>query len=345
MFINARGISVERYSGDRKALWDGFIKTAKNATFLFQRDYMDYHSDRFTDHSLIVSRGAECLAVLPANLNREGVLVSHQGLTFGGLVLQPHATLTDTLEALQALLEFLHLNGVEKLILKRLPRFYTVLPDDEIDYALFLLESPLTRRDCALVVPQQGRLPFRKGRKSEISKAKRFNIRVVEETNFGPFWNHVLIPRLSARYGVKPVHSLEEITLLATRFPQNIRQFSAYCGEQIVAGTTIYETSTVAHAQYSGVTDEGQKMGALDFLYGWLITERFKDKRYFDFGISNEQDGRVLNHGLLSWKEAFGGRSCVHDFYEIPTQHFVKLTPTLPEATPRRESSATSVCS
>ena len=330
MFENQRGISVERYAPERKEVWDRFVNASKNATFLFYRDYMDYHSDRFTDHSLLIAKDRELLAVLPANLTTDNTLISHQGLTFGGLVVSTGAALADVLESLQAGLEFLHTQGIEKIIYKRIPRFYSTLPDDEVDYALFLLEARLSRRDCALVIAQQNRLPLRKGRKSEISKARRFGVRVVEEVDFAPFWERVLVPRLSNRYGVKPVHSLAEITLLASRFPQNIRQFSAYCGDQILAGTTIFETPLVAHAQYSGVTEEGQKVGALDAVYGWLLSERYKDKRYFDFGICNDRDGRLLNHGLLSWKEAFGGRSYVHDFYEVAARNFSRLEPVLP---------------
>ena len=134
----------------------------------------------------------------------------------------------------------------------------------------------------------------------------------------------MLTPQLAARYGAKPVHTLEEITLLASRFPEQIKQFSAYCGDEIVAGTTIYETPTVAHAQYGAVTEKGRQMGAQAFLFSSLI-EQYKDKRFFDFGISNEKEGRVLNHGLLEWKEGFGARCYAHDFYEIATGNYPKL--------------------
>jgi hypothetical protein len=330
MFENERGISVERYTPERKESWDRFVDTGKNATFLHLRDYMDYHSDRFSDHSLLLTRNDRLLALLPGNITDEGTLISHQGLTFGGFVFRQDVTLCEVLESFHAALECLHLNQVQRLIYKRIPRFYNVLPDDEVDYALFLLEARLRRRDCALVVSQQDRLPLRKGRKSEISKARRYGVRVVEETDFAAFWEELLAPRLASRYGVKPVHSVAEITLLASRFPTHIRQFSAYCGDRIVAGATIYETPTVAHAQYSAVSDEGRKIGALDLLFGWLITERYEDKRYFDFGICNEREGRVVNHGLAVWKEGFGGRSAAHDFYEVLPRSYPRLESVLP---------------
>jgi hypothetical protein len=178
-----------------------------------------------------------------------------------------------------------------------------------------------------MVINQRDSLSFRKGRKSEISKGKRFGITIQEERDYAPFWNQVLIPRLAERFKAKPVHSLEEITLLASRFPENIRQFSAYHGGHIVAGAIIYETPTVAHCQYLAITEQGQKTGALDYLCGWFIHDRYQDKHYFDFGICNEQQGKNVNYGMLDWKEGFGARTCCHDFYEITCANFVKLAP------------------
>jgi acetyltransferase-like isoleucine patch superfamily enzyme len=145
----------------------------------------------------------------------------------------------------------------------------------------------------------------------------------------------VLVPQLATRHGVKPAHTLEEITLLASRFPEQIKQFSAYDGDEIVAGTTIYETPTVAHGQYGAVTEKGRQIGAEAYLFSTLI-EQYKDKRFFDFGISNEKEGRVLNHGLLEWKEGFGARCYAQDFYEIATGNYPKLESVLrirPETT------------
>jgi len=155
-------------------------------------------------------------------------------------------------------------------------------------------------------------------------KWKIQGVSIVQETSFQPFWEQVLVPQLAARYGAKPVHTLDEITLLASRFPQQIKQYSAYCDDEIVAGTTIYETPTVAHAQYSAVTEKGRETGAQALLFGSLI-EQYRGKRFFDFGTSNEKDGRALNHGLLDWKEGFGARCQTHDFYEILTRNSINL--------------------
>jgi hypothetical protein len=232
------------------------------------------------------------------------------------------ATLSTVLRSFEALLKHLQFEKVPSLLYKRIPSFYNSLPDNEVDYAFFLTDARLSRRDCALVLPMADRLPMQTRRKREIKKASRLGLRAVQEESFRPFWEQVLVPRLANRFGVAPVHSVEEITLLASRFPENIKMFSVYDASQILAGTVIYETPDVAHAQYIAVSDAGQEQGALDFLFGWLIGERYKDKRFFDFGICNEKEGRALNHGLLEWKEGFGGRCYVHDFYHIdPASH------------------------
>jgi len=327
--------SVEQYSASRKPAWDRFVGTAKNATFLFARDYMDYHSDRFADHSLMVFKEDELVAVLPANLKADGTLISHEGLTFGGLVVACSATLESVLACFHVVLRHLHESGISKFIYKRIPGFYNTLPDDDVAYVLFMLDAKLQRRDCSATISQANRLPFRRGHKYLIKKAIHQEVHMVQETSFQPFWERVLTPQLATRYGARPVHTLEEITRLASRFHEQIKQFSAYCGDEIVAGTTIYETPTVAHAQYGAVTEKGRQIGAQAFLFSSLI-EHYKDKRFFDFGISNEQEGRALNHGLLEWKEGFGARCYAHDFYEIATGNYLKLEPVLkirPETT------------
>jgi len=316
---------VKRYSADCKQAWDRFISSAKNATFLFHRDYMDYHSDRFADYSLMVFHGGKLVALLPANLDADGTLVSHGGLTYGGLVVTRTAKLWEVLACFHAILRHLNQEKISRLIYKQLPAFYNSLPADEMDFALFLLGAQRYRCDCALVIPQADRLPFQRRRHREVKKAMRCGVRVVQETVFLPFWESLLVPRLSRRYGIKPVHTLDEITLLAYRFPDQIRQFSAYHENRIVAGTTIFETPTVAHAQYSAVSDEGAGIGALDFLFAWLIDERYRDKQYFDFGVCTENGGRTLNHGMVDWKEGFGARCFAHNFFEIATENYSKL--------------------
>ncbi len=301
-------------------MWNSFVKEAKNSTFLFQRDFMDYHADRFTDHSLLVFKGEKVVAVLPANIFGSE-LHSHQGLSYGGLVLNKKTTFDETTAIFKALLAFLQKEGVAVLKLKLLPKIYHQLPSDEIDYLLFITEAKLTRRDITSCVDTENRLKIKSSNRLRgIKKGVKNELEVREETDFKSFWNDVLEPNLMQAHNQKPVHSMEEIALLQSRFPKNIKQFNVYKNEEIVAGATIFETDKVAHAQYISANEEGRQMGGLDFLFNHLL-EHFSHKKYFDFGIVNEAQGMKVNKGLLNWKETFGGRSIVHDFYEVKTEN------------------------
>ncbi len=304
--------------------WNVFIGQAKNATFLFHRDFMEYHSDRFQDYSLIVLDGEKWVAVLPANIVGNEVF-SHQGLSYGGLVYNEKLKLASVLAIFKSVLSFLNANKMEKLLVKLIPSIYHKKPSEELNYALFLAEGQLTRRDTLAVLDLTKKNILSKDRKNGVKKGIENNFEIKEENDFEEFWNKILIPNLAKKHQAKPVHYLEEIIKLKALFPENIRQFNVYQNGIIVAGTTIFETSTVAHSQYiSGIEDKND-MGSLDFLHYHLLTEVFKDKRFFDFGISNENQGRNLNNGLSYWKESFGASTIVHDFYEVETSNYTKL--------------------
>src|SRR5690554_869025 len=311
---------IRKYQPRNKSDWDKFVEQAKNTTFLFQRDFMDYHSDRFDDHSLLVYKGEKLLAILPANF-RDGELHSHQGLSYGGLVLGEKTTFQETLLVFQSVLIFLEKEGIELLNLKLLPKIYNPLPSDEMDYLLFLTHAKLIRRDLSSCVSNENPLKIESSNRLRgIKKGMKNELEVQEESNLDSFWKKVLEPNLKQVHNQKPVHSLEEISLLGSYFPENIRQFNVYKGNEIVAGATIFETPLVAHAQYISANELGRKTGGLDFLFNHLL-QHFSHKKYFDFGICNEAQGMKVNKGLLQWKESFGGRGIAHDFYEIKTEN------------------------
>ncbi|PZR21425.1 MAG: GNAT family N-acetyltransferase [Flavobacterium psychrophilum] len=312
---------VNKYKKSDFHKWNDFVAKSKNGTFLFHRDFMEYHSDRFEDFSLLVFDEDELIAILPAN-KKDTVLYSHGGLTYGGLVCTEKAKLSEVIIVFRAILEFLHNNGFERFNVKLTPSIYHKYPADELSYALFLAKANLIRRDSLTVIDMQNKLSFSKLRKRTINKGLKNGYTVKQEDNFDVFWNKVLIPNLNMKHDAKPVHTAEEITLLRQKFPDNIKQFNVYYNDSIVAGTTVFVTDTVAHMQYISGIEEHNNLGALDFLYDYLINEVFADKRYFDFGISNEEQGTKLNAGLTFWKEGFGARTIVQDFYEVETANF-----------------------
>jgi hypothetical protein len=308
-------LQVVKYSADQKCGWDDFVRDSKNGVFLFRRDYMEYHSDRFDDYSLLFFRGEQLLALMPASLHGDA-LVSHGGLTFGGVVSDHRMKAALMLELLQALKEYLREQGIKKVVYKAVPHVYHDVPAEEDLYALFRMDAMLVRRDVASTISTGRKLGFSKGTKWSIKQGQKHELQVVRDYDFDTFMG-MTEEALRARYGVRPVHSAAEMRLLAGRFPENIKLFTAYKGGMMMGGVIIYESKMVAHAQYISATEEGKAAGAVDLICGYLINEYYAGKPYFDFGISTEQNGRFLNTGLISNKESFGARAVVYDTYEL----------------------------
>ena len=81
--------------------------------FLFDRNYMEYHSDRFIDHSLLFFQDSKLLCLLPANVH-EGILYSHEGLTFGGIISDRQMKVSFLLDVFDALSEHCKKEGIKR---------------------------------------------------------------------------------------------------------------------------------------------------------------------------------------------------------------------------------------
>jgi hypothetical protein len=313
-------LEVVKYSSELKEDWDRFIDVSKNSSFLLKRAYMEYHADRFEDVSIMVYCDRKIVTVFPANKRAGAIVGSHDGLTYGGFVFGKDIKLPMALAAISEVFEFYARNDNHTLEVKVIPRFYHTYPSDEVDYAMFLCGAELYRRDTALVVDQDARVKYSGNYRREANQARKKGFTVREEPDLGPFWDEILSPNLHSRFGVRPVHSKEEIVYLKSSFSESIKCYTVRNAEgEMLCGTVFYLSGNVAHAQYIASTDSGRRSGALNLLFIELMDNILDGFKYFDFGISNENQGRSLNQGLLSWKERMGGRTIVHDFYRVDT--------------------------
>ncbi|MEZ4853412.1 FemAB family protein [Flavobacterium sp.] len=315
---------VKLYNEKYYTIWNEFVGKAKNATFLFHRNFMDYHNDRFQDYSLLIFDEKENLkAILPAN-RVENTVYSHQGLTYGGLVLAPKTKTNDTFKLLDTVLHFFKNNAIEKLQIKKFPVFYSPFGNCEFDYYCFKNKANLIKREMNLVFPLGYNELLSKSKLKHFAKTSKLALEIKESTRFNAFWNMVLLPRLAEKHQTKPVHTLEEITLLAQKFPNNIKQFDVYFENTIVAGITLFIDKYAVKSQYGATTALGEKIRALDFLY-FSLYEKFVTTNilYFDMGtvtdFSFEQD---YNAGLLQQKEELGGVVYNQDCYEFDLNSF-----------------------
>jgi hypothetical protein len=306
-------LAIRRYEPGDADEWDAFAARSRSGHFLFQRGYMDYHSDRFEDHSLLVREDERLVALLPAN--RDGASVaSHDGLTFGGFLTDDAMSTRRMLAVFEAVLDHLRADGVEAWLYKAVPHIYHRVPAEEDLYALFRAGARLVRRDAASAIRLDARVPYAKGRRAAVKAAARAGVRIARSDDFEGFMT-LQGAVLRSRYGVDPVHTADELALLAGRFPDSIALHVATVDDRLVAGIVLYETAVVAHCQYIAANDEGREAHALDLLADTLIESCTGRRRWWDFGASTERSGRHLNEQLIRNKESYGARAVVYDHY------------------------------
>lgn len=319
-----------RYEASLKRDWDEFVDSSRNATFLFKRDYMDYHSDRFKDYSFMAYKGNSLRALLPCNLTEgeEGkVLHSHQGLTYGGWLLPPrHLSGEEVLELFRQLADICSANEIVEVDYKPMPYIYSRMPSDEDRYALFRCGAIRTGCELSSAIRLRHNPGFNSLQRRHLKKASQFPGICIEEIkdNVGiEEFSRMLERCLEERHGVRPVHSAEELKLLHSRFPRNIRFI--VCRDQGVmsAGVCLYLTDEVIHSQYICSTPEGREKGLLTYLFDYVINQDYGETEYFDFGTSTEQGGTYLNTGLLRQKFSLGGSGVVYERFSLDPNLFL----------------------
>lgn len=325
-------MTFRRYTPQDQKTWDDFVRLSKNGTFLFERGYMDYHSDRFADHSLMFyDEKGKLLALLPANeVTATTQFYSHQGLTYGGFILHKRAHAVEVLALFDVTIDYLRTQGFADWYYKPMPTIYHRLPSEEEEYALFRnhAEQVVCNLSCTLPLslPEENRLSADASRRHRRKLCEEMGMTLIEggkqmaaEEVLRHFWP-IMEANMMSRYGASPVHSLDEMLLLQRRFPRNIRCYLVEYQGEYLAGEVLFVSQQVAHAQYGHATPEGRRQGALDFLYLTLIDHFAQHEpgiRYFDFGTSNEQGGRYLNEALIAQKEGFGGRGVAYKTFKI----------------------------
>jgi hypothetical protein len=321
--MNLLEYEVVLYNEHYQKEWDDFCDDA-NTTFICKRSYMDYHSNRFDDYSLVIKRKDNIAALLPCHRVKDKIY-SHLGLTYAGLIYKEDSYFSEVKLFWELVLKFLNENKFESITVKSIPDFYTYSAREDFDYIANVLEAQLIRTDLSIAVNKNLRIPLKKGRKSSVSKARKFNLTIKESFDFESFWLELLMPELNRKYNTVPVHSLHEINYLANNNKNDIKQFDVYFENLLVGGCTIYIFKSIIHVQYISSSAKGREIGALDFLFDYLINVRFKNYNYFDFGTVNENEGKNINKGLLEWKEGFGARSYCHKTYSIRCESYNKL--------------------
>ena len=309
-----KDFEIKRYTPEHKKIWDNFVESSKNGTFLFNRDYMDYHCDRFQDNSYIFYHKNRVYCLLPAN-RKDDILFSHEGLTYGGVIMDESCTAQGILEVFNLLTEYLMKEGIKRIIYKPVPHIYHSLPAEEDLYALFRHDASLRGRNISATIFQRNTIKFSTLRKRMIKKAVDYGIKVHPTNDWNIYWD-ILTKNLREKYDSSPVHSRDEILKLSSSFPHHIKLYGAFKNERMIGGVVVYLFKEVAHTQYISANKEGKENGAIDIILDHLI-KKYEELPYFDLGTSNEDGGKYLNENLIHQKEGFGARGICYDTWEM----------------------------
>lgn len=322
---NMEGWTVERYEAAHEREWNEFNSRSRNATFLTDRRYMDYHADRFTDHSLIARKNGKILALLPADITADGVLHSHRGLTYGGWILPPrHFDAAAMMTLWDVMTYYCRQSDIKGLDYKPLPHIFAAAPSGEDIYALFRSGARLTECQISAAIRLSDNPGFNQGRRQRLKKALATGV-IVEQATDENAWRDfycMLQQCLADRHDAAPVHSLDEMHLLHSRFPANIQLWVARLDGEMLAGSVIYISEKVVHSQYIATSPEGRRLSMISPLFDKLIQLSAGGKfgtgvDYFDFGTSNEDHGLYLNESLYEQKASMGATGVPYERYSV----------------------------
>lgn len=309
-------MEIKLYTSDYKEIWDDFVRKSKNGTFLFFRDFIEYHGNRFNDYSLLFYEADRLVAMMPGNIS-DKVYYSHQGLTYGGLIMSRDTTAVNILDLFKVLTVTFRHQGIKKIVYKAVPHIYHRLPAEEDLYALFRYGGVISERNISSTILLFEKTDYSDSRKNGLKKAVKNDLKVGRSEDLSGFWK-ILTNNLRERYNKEPIHSLSEITYLQDKFRNQIHLFSVTDSNGIMlGGCLVFVMENIVHAQYTAATEEGKKKGAIDMVIDHIINTAYANKQYFDYGTSTENKGQYLNESLIYQKEGFGGRGIVYDTYTI----------------------------
>ncbi|MDQ2960484.1 MAG: GNAT family N-acetyltransferase [Candidatus Dormibacteraeota bacterium] len=310
------------FGSGHASAWDDLVRRSTTGTLLHTRRYLSYHADRYEDRSMVIYDAADrIVAVFPAarDLDDPTMVVSHPGITYGGLVSEDRLNAESVVEALELVVRAYRATGFQRLVYKAVPTIFHRRVQGSDVHALFRAGAAWTRSELAAFVDVNHRGHVSRGRSSAIRKALRSGI----ELSSGPaelaaFWP-VLTSVLRQRHGAVPTHSRDEMEHLAALFPAEIECLVARDRGTVLAGAVVYVTPVSLHTQYLASSPQGRTASALDLVVEGIIDRASAlAKRYVSLGTSAGKGGLGLNPGLHEYKLSFGACTTTFDWYTVP---------------------------
>lgn len=313
-------LRIEQYTPAYKKIWDDFvINKSMNGTFLQTRQFLEYHGNRFKDASLIIFKGQNTIiAVLPACIIQEeayNILCSHRGSTFGGIVIAQQFNNIEHVEAIMNILEsFFITQRYDEVQLKSTPCIFSKPGTELLSYFLFQRGFSSYDEISSYIDFQNYQeditVNFTASKRRDYKYSLKYNLdfRELHTTEEIENFYQILCENLQ-KFDTSPVHSFEELLDFKEDRLKNIVEFyGVFWHEELIAGSMLFNfTNKVLHTQYLASSSQYLKMFPMNFLDTNLIMlAKERGFRYFSFGTSTEQHGKILNKHLAQFKEGFG---------------------------------------
>ncbi|NQV16760.1 GNAT family N-acetyltransferase [bacterium] len=318
-------ILVRKYLETDILNWEAFVQTANNGTLFHERKFLGYHpSGRFVDHSLILEKNGKIKALFPAvETKAQGInaLISHQGSSYGGLVIERDLSFRDSYDYVEALLNHVRKAGFQRIQMTLPPAIYQSRKSNYIDFALIKHGFRYKKRDISSMLtieesPDKNLKLFRSTHRTAVRKAIKLGVSIRECEEWSDFYK-ILQKNLKIRHNVIPTHSQEELQKLRALYHERIRLFGAFYNEKLIAGVVNFSVNNdVVLAFYISHNEAFQNLRAVNLLFfeiiKWCHQQAFK---YLDFGIFTVN--MEPNFGLARFKENFGASGVFRDTFEL----------------------------
>jgi hypothetical protein len=312
-----------RYTEEYNKVWEEWVESSNCGVFLHSRKFLNYHKNRFEDHSLIFKNKNSVIAIIP--MARESIsscMVSHPGITYGGLIYKTRIKLDDIDEIFKLILEYCRKLKFEEFIYKPIPFHIQRYPEQLDIFYLYKYGASIYSKEiwntinlnCDRKLSKKVNRYFNKGIKNKLS------IQVgdsVEKLN--QFYN-ILIENLDKRHKTKPVHSINEFIELSLKFKNHIYlRLVTDEFNRILGGCWVFNlNNNCVHLQYIACNKLGMELNALDYLLESIIKECIANNiNNFSFGSSTEKKSEILNEGLFDFKSGFGIGNSLINTYKI----------------------------
>jgi Acetyltransferase (GNAT) domain len=317
-----RTMQVTVYTPKHRDAWSRLIEASCNGTLFHSQDFLDYHPlGRFNWSHLIFGNPDEPFAVVPGALESDveghATYRSPAGATLGGPVLRPRLSLSQKIDLVQALVEHGRQAKWKSIVLGTVPSIYWQTPDDSLEFVLrdtgfvstpqLMFYVPLrgagAAADVLQLCPPSARREFRK------ALEQGMEIRPAETPEEIASFYEVLTLNKTA-HAARPVHSLDELVWLKTRFPDRIRMLCALKDGAVVAGIyRVAATPRVSYTQYIADRPDTRSLEATRFVVFHALRELIESGfEILDLGPSVQLP--VVRRGGAIFKESVGGIGC-----------------------------------